>query len=73
MTTVLGRHLIWCSGLFGCTVFDVAVSGSSLQTVPKYNQIRLCDPSPIPVVGYGITVRQLGSGVRGGHHTSLQG
>jgi hypothetical protein len=41
------------------------------QTVP--NTIRDCDPLPIPV-GYSITVRQeLGTGVRGGHHTSLQG
>jgi len=71
MTTVLGLHLIWCNRLFGCTVFDVAVQGSSLSDGAQYN--RTLRPFAHPV-RYSITVRQysgLGLGVDAS--TSLQG
>jgi hypothetical protein len=67
MTTVLGLHLIWCPGLFGCTLFDVAVSGSSLSGQSdgaKYNQTLRPFAHAYPV-GYSIT--ELGARVRGGH------
>jgi hypothetical protein len=68
MTTVLGFHLIliWCSGLFGCTAFDVAVSGSSLSDGAKYNETATLRPFAHPWAT-ALQCVKLGTGVRGGH------
>jgi hypothetical protein len=74
MTTVLGLHLIWCSGLFGCSVFDVAVSGSSLSDGAKYNEtLQPFDPLPIWWATALQCVKNSGLGLGVDTYTSLQG